>query len=232
MNYRLNDERLFAVAELVRPGSVVADIGADHCRLVSYLVANGICPRGFACDIAQEPLESARATVQRLGLGDRISVLMTDGLLGLPISETDDIVIAGMGGELIAQIIGASPSAFDKRLRFILQPMTKAERLRRRLYRMGFCITEEHGVRENGFVYTVMAAEYREERREVDELFAWTGLLPKSNRPESRQMLFKIRSQLTEIAEGLDRSSKLASSSLHYKGILSELDSLLAEEML
>ena len=63
------DDRLSAVAGLVRNGKRVADIGTDHGYLVAYLVENGMCPSGIPADLRKGPLENARQTVIQQGGG-------------------------------------------------------------------------------------------------------------------------------------------------------------------
>lgn len=206
MKANIIDPRLLAVAELVRPGSVTADIGADHGHLICYLVGEGISPRGFACDINAGPLDACAKTVARHGLEDKVTLYRTDGLKGLPLEEIDDIIIAGMGGELIAKILSEAPSARKQRLSFILQPMTKAGRLRSSLYRMGYAIEREVAVRAGGNLYTVMRAVFTGQRVKVDETFALVGLLTKEGTPESRELLAQTAARLRKAAQGLAQS--------------------------
>ena len=204
--FRLSDPRLLAAAGMVRFGSVAADIGADHGYLICHLVREGISPKGFACDINAGPLAACANTVAEQGLEDKITLLQTNGLCGLPLEKVDDIIIAGMGGELIADILAASPAAQDKRLRFILQPMTKSNRLRCALYQMGYALEREIAVRAGGNLYTVMRAVFTGQSVKVNKLFALVGLLPEEGTPESRELLAQTALRLKKAAEGLMQS--------------------------
>ena len=206
---KLTDPRLLAIAGMVRPRCVAADIGTDHGYLICHLVGKGISPRGFACDINPGPLAACAKIVTRHGLEDKIILLLTNGLCGLPIEEIDDIVIAGMGGELIADILEAAPKARDSRLRFIIQPMTKTARLRRTLYHMGYAIEREIAVCASGNLYTAMRVIFTGEQVEVDELFALVGLLPEESTPESRALLARTAIRLRKAAHGLASSQAL-----------------------
>ncbi|MFR9189366.1 MAG: class I SAM-dependent methyltransferase [Anaerotruncus massiliensis (ex Togo et al. 2019)] len=93
---------------------------------------------GCACDINRKPLEKAAFTLSEYGVADRVKLILCAGLDGLPAGGADDIVIAGMGGDLIWEIIGKAPWTRDPALRFVLQPMTKSERLRRSLAENGW----------------------------------------------------------------------------------------------
>ena len=49
------DERLAAVAQIVRPGSRIADVGTDHGYLITRLLMDGKAVFGYACDIHPNP---------------------------------------------------------------------------------------------------------------------------------------------------------------------------------
>jgi len=227
---KLMDSRLLAVAEMVRPGSVVADIGADHGHLICHLVKEGTAIKGYACDIGQKPLDACARTVARCGLGNKIELCLNDGLQGLPIEEIDDIIIAGMGGELIADIIKAAPGARDELLRFILQPMTKAERLRACLYQMGYAIQRERAVQSGEFLYTVVSVCYTGQCKDVDEFFTWVGLLPQDNSPQNRKLLALTAQRLAKIADGLARTSQGREKADRYNKFAHDIDKILQKE--
>lgn len=172
------DCRLQAVAAFVRPGSRLADVGTDHALLPCALVATGHCPGAIATDIRRGPTEAARRSVVSAGLSDRIDVRLGDGLSTVRAEEVEDIVIAGMGGETIAAILEAASWIHDPRYRLILQPMTRAERLRRYLFEDGFAILEESPVKDGHHHYTVLCVEYTGNRYTPDEAACYVGRLP------------------------------------------------------
>ena len=166
--------RLSACAALVR-GRCVADIGTDHAYLPVYLIEKGICEHAYACDINAGPLASARENVLKYALEDKIELVLSDGLDGVPDGKCDCIVIAGMGGELICRII--TESRFFKRsgVKFVLQPMSKPEEVRRMLWREGYTLTDDVTVRERGRMYQIMRAEYTGEISHFDMCDALCG---------------------------------------------------------
>ncbi len=198
------DKRLACVASLVRPGRVLADIGTDHAYLPVHLVGAGVCPRAIASDIGEGPLAAALHTVQVAGLEDKIACRLGDGLSTVAPGEVEDIAIAGMGGETIAAILAASDWVRDERLRLILQPMSRAEELRRWLLWNGFAILEEHLVRDKHHLYPVMTAEYTGVPVE-DDLACYAGFFdPDEGRPY-RQMMAE---HLLRRASGLNRAGE------------------------
>ena len=152
------DARLAAAAAYVRPGSTVADIGCDHGKLSAWLAGSGRCPRVFACDLREGPLQKARETCAPWA--DRVVFRLGSGLKVLAPGEAQDIVIAGMGAETIMEILDAAPWVFDGRYNLILVPATKHSLLRRWLARRGFALQSETLCTAAGRWYAVMNARY------------------------------------------------------------------------
>lgn len=153
------DKRLTACAELVGGEGIVCDVGTDHAYLAAELITSGKCSKVIASDVKEGPLASAKATVEKYGIADKVDLILSDGLEKVPLEGVSDIVIAGMGGETIAAIIGGIEKLPYSVARFILQPMTKVELLRKELYKLGFTITEERTVEESGKLYVVMLVD-------------------------------------------------------------------------
>lgn len=196
-------ERLTACADFVRPGSVAADIGTDHAKLPVWLVYNGVIPSAVASDINEGPIESARKNIEAYGLSDKIITFTGDGLQTLTPDMAQDIIIAGMGGELIAAILGAAAWVKNPAYRLILQPMTHPERLRAWLFSNGFSIIDERAACEAGKVYTVICAEFSGEIKEYSEAEAYIGGLAGKTDDTSRRFLQRQAHQLRVSAEGI-----------------------------
>jgi len=145
--------RLSTVAELIPYGSRIADIGTDHAYLPIWLAVYDRIQSAIAADINPLPLKNAEENIIKYEMTDRIKLCLCDGLRGIPMNEVDTVVIAGMGGETIADILSAVEPCSIK---FILQPMTNAVRLRSWLYRNGFRINRELLAREGSRIYPVM----------------------------------------------------------------------------
>ncbi len=160
MNVPNISARLLAAAKLVREGSFVADIGTDHAYLPIYLCSKGKIRGAVASDINQGPLERAEINVKEYDLEDKIALHLSNGLDKINVYAPDDIVICGMGGELIAEIIDKAKWTKNENIRLILQPMTHAEKLRGFLLSNGYAIVDETIVREDK-IYQVICAEYR-----------------------------------------------------------------------
>ena len=162
MNMPNIDARLLSAAKFVREGAYACDIGTDHAYLPVYLVLTGRAERALASDINKGPVMRAKQSVTKYGVSDRIDVILSDGLAGAEGYPVTDIIIAGMGGELIASILDAAKWTRDKKFRFILQPMTHAEILRAYLIGNGFSVIDEDIVAEpnDKRIYQIICAEF------------------------------------------------------------------------
>lgn len=216
------DERLLCAASLVRQGSRVADIGTDHAYLPIYLVESGRCVSAIASDIRVGPADSARKNVTTAGLCDRIEVRLGDGLSGITPDEVDDIVIAGMGGETIAAILQGAEWVKDAHYRLILQPMTRAEDLRRYLLTNGFEIDEERVVPDGRRLYTVMAVRFTGAGPVTDEVAYYRGKLP----PEGMALLKKDITRLQKKADGCRTAGKEDEAAI-YTALIDRLEASL-----
>ena len=152
-------KRLCTVADYVRNGAVVADIGTDHAYLPIYLAQSNKIQRAVASDINVGPLDRARINIEKNGLNNVIDTYLTNGLNGIEKFEPTDILICGMGGELIAKIIDESSYVKNNGVRLILQPMTMIKELREYLSN-GFFTFAENVVFEDNKLYQIICVEY------------------------------------------------------------------------
>lgn len=175
------DNRLSLCASFVRNGVKLADIGTDHAYLPVWLVKNGVIPSALACDINEGPLSFGQDTVNRYELTDCIQCRLSDGLNKVNADEVDDIVIAGMGGELIAKILSDCTWAKSENKHFILQPMTKCEVLIDYLHKNGFEILEQKACECDKKHYTVLLVKYTGKSYDIDKSFLFVGKLDLSD---------------------------------------------------
>ncbi|MGN0361543.1 MAG: tRNA (adenine(22)-N(1))-methyltransferase [Bilifractor sp.] len=163
INRRMS-RRLLAVASMVTPGNRVADIGTDHAYVPVYLVENGIAPAAIAMDVRKGPLARAEESVTEAGLSEQIALRLSDGMEKLMPGEADTAVIAGMGGMLICRILTAHPETTASLRELVLEPQSETEKVRRLITSgLGFVITDERMVCEDGKYYPVIRAERNEE---------------------------------------------------------------------
>lgn len=208
----LKDKRLLLCAELVT-GDYICDIGTDHGYLPAYLVITGKCRRAVAADINEMPLEAAKSIFARENISDKADFFLSDGLKNVPLEGVTDIVIAGMGGELISHILSADERVKSFGGAFILQPMTRAADLRKYLAENGFETDTEKGVREGRFIYSVIRCRYTGNCRLLDPIEEIIGKLD-PNIPDDREYILLQSDRLSRSAEGMKNKFPEKSSEL------------------
>lgn len=154
--------RLDAIAKLVPSFGGVADVGTDHGYIPVWLAQNGHSGALFATDINKAPLQHAKQTAVEYGQDDKIVFYLCDGLSALENGEISSIIIAGMGGENIAEILTAAPWTKDSSCILILQPMSKSPYLRKWLYDNGYRVLSEQLV-DDGTIYEILTAKAGED---------------------------------------------------------------------
>ena len=213
--------RLALCADFVRQDSVVADIGTDHALLPIWLVSRRKARRAIASDVNKGPIARAGANIARYGMSGLISTVVADGLAGVDPEEVTDIVIAGMGGDLISTILDDAPWVRNNRYRLILQPMSHPERLREYLFAHGFRVEKEQAVEDSGRIYSVMRVSHR---GSVDytELMLYGGLLIGSDDAAARAYLSRTAAALRRKAGGL-RTAGRSEEAEHLEAIADDL---------
>ena len=100
-------ERLKAIYNMV-PQGTAADIGADHGKLIIALFEGGVISHGYAVENKHGPYNRLVKALQDKELIDDIVPLYSDGIKDLP-EGVHTVIIAGMGGTLIIDILKKYP---------------------------------------------------------------------------------------------------------------------------
>ncbi len=186
-------KRLLAAISLVRSGQVVADIGCDHGKTAVYLVKSGKTPSVIAIDAKPLPLARAAALAQQCGVSDRVHCRLGYGLEPLMPGEAADVLIAGLSGETIRDILQEVTWLFAHKTQLVLQPTSRAPLLRRYLCESGFSLLEEQAVQENGRAYTNMRVVAQGEKHRPTEFFCEVGLLREAEDKQAASRLLQSR---------------------------------------
>lgn len=196
--------RLKAIAYMVPPGSRIADIGTDHGYLSVYLIQTGRAAGAVATDVSHGSLSKAVELVNAVGLQDRVETRLGNGLETLKPGDADTVIIAGMGGVLIKDILKDGGGVLEKAATLLLQPMNAQEVVRKWLLENRYTIEDERLVREKGKIYQIIAAVHGEER-EDDSFYLEVGrrLIEKKDPLLSELARKKIR-ELSDIVGSLE----------------------------
>ena len=209
-------ERLRTAAELVRQNRKTVDVGTDHGYLPAFLVINGITDDATAADIGKGPLENAKKTLEKYSLGDKIGTVLSDGLEKID-RDTEEIIICGMGGTLIVEILGKAEWIKNKELHLILQPMTHSQDVRKFLCENGFYIDTEKFCTDSGRDYVVISAYYNGEDNSRDDFYYYFGDKAtgetESEKGYIKRQIFYVKSRF----DGLMMSGKAEDASVFGK---------------
>lgn len=151
--------RLKTVADFVTPGNRVADVGCDHAYTAIYLAEKGVSPYIIAMDVNQGPIDRAKDNIKKYGYLDQIETRKSNGLEKLEVNEADTILIAGMGGPLMIQILLNKKEVMHSVKELILQPQSEIHKVRYMLQEEGFLIVDENMVKEDEKYYFIMKAK-------------------------------------------------------------------------
>ncbi|MBS4217128.1 tRNA (adenine-N(1))-methyltransferase [Bacillus sp. FJAT-49711] len=159
MNIEKLSKRLETVTSFIHNGTRIADIGSDHAYLPCYTVKKGIAQFAIAGEVVDGPYQSALQQVAAAGLSDRIDVRKGNGLEVIVPNEVDCIIIAGMGGALISDILERGKKKLAGVKRLILQPNIGTDNVRRWLYDHNWQLVDEQLVEEDGKFYEILVAD-------------------------------------------------------------------------
>ena len=224
-------KRMSAVANMVTPGNILADVGTDHGYVPIALVQQEKIPQAIAMDINKGPLQRAREHISMCQLEDYIETRLSDGVAALGVGEVDSILIAGMGGDLVIHILNEGLDVCRNAKELILQPQSELARVRQYLREHLFQIVDEDMVIEDGKYYPMM----RVVPVEADNFWRFLpeeALLPcdmygplllKNGNPSLRKYLVKQHKQLNKILKELEKQPDSEAISIRKQEVLEEI---------
>jgi len=151
-------QRLKVISGFINDGAAVIDVGSDHGLLPIYLAQLGGFRRLIASDVSGDSLDSARRNAAKYGVSERIELIVADGLACVSQSDVDTVVISGLGGETIRDILHKAPWTKSSKITLILQPQSKIDVLCNFLYNGDYLIKGTKIVYERKKQYTVILA--------------------------------------------------------------------------
>ena len=165
-------KRLNFIINNIDKVSVLADVGTDHGYIPLYATQNGLCHKAIAIDINKDPLDKARLNAILEGAGDEIEFRLGDGLNPLKKDEVEAVVIAGMGGNLIRDILEENIEKVASFNYLILVPAQNPEVLREYLYNNDYEIICENLCEEDGIYYELFKVRKKDgESMALDSIY-------------------------------------------------------------
>lgn len=221
--------RLEAVKNAVLPCATVLDAGTDHAYVPIALVQQKICCRAIASDVNRGPFIRAREHILENGMSEKIETRLGSGITVIKPGEVQGVILAGMGGVLIAQLLSEDQTICASVEQFVLQPMNAPEYLRHFLHKNHFRIAEEYLAEEGEKIYVILRAEHGEEHYEK-ECYYHIGkrLFQRYGKQDIFLRYLKKKTDLfRKMLEGQKKALRQADSKIAYlENLLEELEEL------
>lgn len=150
--------RLESIAGLAGRGNTVCDVGCDHAHIPIRLLQTGAFARAIGIDVLDGPLGKAAGNLDLYGMADRVDLRLSDGLDAYEAGEADTVVITGMGGTLMREILLREPEKTRSIPALVLGPQSDPDKVRDALRGLGFVIEDERLIFEDGKYYPVLRA--------------------------------------------------------------------------
>lgn len=226
----MNNRRLNRIAELFDQDYII-DVGSDHGYLPLHLLKNNKVSEANIVEVNKGPLENAKKNTERFALNENVTFTLSDGLKSYTneIKPSTGIVVAGMGGNLISQIIEASLSKF-KQAKLYLQPNNNEGKLRKYLVDNGFEIEINDLILDDGIYYEILVANYVGKVNSLTETEIMFGLINENNKylklkwaeelEHRRNLILSIRSNGHENQDLVEEYQKIA----NFLGVKNEIE--------
>lgn len=202
--------RLQAIADLVEQQEMIADIGTDHGYLPIYLIETGKVKSAIAADINEMPLQKAKEISLEYGYEEQMDTRLGSGLEVLRAGEVKTVVIAGMGGVLMTELLAHDLKITNSIDKFIFQPMVASDILRVYLNENGFEIVDEEIAIEGKKFYEIIVAKPNAIGQNfTDENDAIVGPVLKNKVGEQIDAFYKFKlSKYKNIYQSIKQNSK------------------------
>ncbi|MBU3142410.1 class I SAM-dependent methyltransferase [Clostridium sp. CF012] len=185
--------RLKAIVSMIEECDSVIDVGTDHGYVPIYLVKNGVIKSAIASDINKGPVEKARNNIIHNNASAQISCRLGSGLSTVSKGEAQIAIIAGMGGNLIRDILEADLDVVKQFKYMILQPVQNAEVLREYLYITGYNILDEEICNDDGKYYEIIKVKYNNKPIILDSIYYEISKLLLDKKSEVMQCFIEFK---------------------------------------
>ena len=199
-------DRLQAVASFVTPGLRVADIGTDHGYIPIYLTEQGIIPYAIAMDINKGPILRAQENIKENSLEKFIETRLSNGFDKLEPGEADCAVIAGMGGELITNILNNGRNVVDGLKELVLSPHSEVWLVRKYLHNNDFKIIDEKMIIDEGKFYTIIKVVKGKDEIYSEEDYMYGKILIEKKDEVLMKYIFKEYNKVEKIFENISKN--------------------------
>lgn len=196
--------RLKIIADSIQGYETAADIGSDHAYIPIYLAKNNRVKSAIATDVNSGPVEISKKRIKSYGVEAKVSVRQGDGLQIIKPGEAEVIVVAGMGGILIRDILDRDAKVAKSAKLLILQPMRDSDIIRKWLFEHDFDIIDEELVKDQDKIYEVIWAIPVSKAREVKGIMLVGDKIIEKKHPLAAEYINKKTSELEKVITALE----------------------------
>ena len=154
-------KRIDTLCSLLKKTTSFADVGCDHGYCSQYMLENGLCEFAILSDISKGSLQKAETLLNEYIVQGKAKAVLGNGFFGVP-KDTEEVLIAGMGGEEIVAILSHEKYGFIPEI-FVFQPMLNPEKLRAYLLENGGYIEKDYTFLADGKFYDVIVGRKRKD---------------------------------------------------------------------
>lgn len=188
-------KRLQFIADHIDKCKTLIDVGTDHGYIPIYSVKHKLCESAIASDINKEPVKKAEMNTVLEGVKSSIQVRIGGGLEVIEIGEAEGAVIAGMGGNLIRDILEKDIEKTASFKFLILQPAQNPEVLREYLYNNGYEVMEEDLCIDEGIYYELFKVSKTNTKEKVSLDPIYYEISPRLLKDKNKLMLPYLESK-------------------------------------
>lgn len=187
-------KRLTAIKEMV-PSGIVADVGSDHGKLIISLYQDKVILKGYGIENKKAPFARLVHAIEAEGVGEHVYAMLSDGISELP-SDVDVVVIAGMGGSLIVDILESHKENLKNVKSIIVDAHNSVDKVRESIISLGYFIKDEKMIYEDDIYYEIIRFD-KGRSEPLDEFDIDFG--PLLRRKKSELFIKKYQAEIFEI---------------------------------
>lgn len=203
----MNSLRLNEIFNLVDKNSIVADIGTDHGIIPIMLSKFNLAKKIIATDISENSLNKLKEKLKQNDNINNIETRVSDGLNSFFEYEIDTIIISGMGGILIKDILNTNLDIAKAAETLILSPNNSLDVVRKFLTNNNFKIIDEKDVFENSKYYQILKVTYGKDLFYEDYEYNYGKILIKNKSKNLKLFLENELNKYSLIIDKIEKSS-------------------------
>ena len=195
-------DRLDFIASLTQNSDSIVDVGCDHALTSIIAIKKYNVKFAYALDINDKPLENAKSNIESNGLSDKFKLVKSDGLIDFN-DQADTLVISGMGGLLISDILKNSMLKVKRFKHMIFSPNRDSDQLRFVLINNHIRIVDEFMIEDNNKFYEIIVCTNEDLNRKYNFMDMKFGPILREKKPDVFVKFYEAR--LEQFKENLKK---------------------------